>query len=102
LTLLHARPAHPWTLADLAREAASSRSNLAKRFMLLVGQPPMQYLAQWRMQVAANRLAQSGTKVAAVGAEVGYDSEAAFSRAFKKATGAAPGAWREAHRGARM
>ena len=98
LKLLHDRPSHPWTLAELAREAASSRSNLAKRFALLVGQPPMQYLTQWRMQVAANLLAQSGTKVAAIGAEVGYDSEAAFSRAFKKATGLAPGAWREARR----
>jgi AraC-like DNA-binding protein len=101
LTLLHGRPSHPWTLADLAREAASSRSNLAKRFALLVGQPPMQYLTQWRMQVAANLLAQSGAKVATIGAEVGYDSEAAFSRAFKKATGLAPGAWREVRRSAR-
>jgi AraC-like DNA-binding protein len=61
----------------------------------------MQYLAQWRMQVAANLLAHSSTKVAAVGSEVGYDSEAAFSRAFKKATGLAPGSWREARRVAR-
>jgi AraC-like DNA-binding protein len=98
LTLLHARPAHPWTLADLAREAATSRSNLAKRFTELVGLPPMQYLAHWRMQVAANLLTRSGTKVAAIGAEVGYESEAAFSRAFKKATGVAPGAWRDARR----
>lgn len=89
---------HPWTLDELAREANSSRSNLAKRFTELVSQPPMQYLAQWRMQVAANLLAQSGAKVATIGAEVGYDSEAAFSRAFKKATGMAPGAWREARR----
>jgi len=95
LGLLHARPGHPWTLADLAREAASSRTSLAKRFTILVGQPPMQYLAQWRMQVAANLLAQSGAKVATIAAEVGYHSEAAFSRAFKKATGVAPGAWRE-------
>ena len=101
LALLHARPAHPWTLDELAREAASSRSNVAKRFADLVGQPPMQYLAQWRMQVAANRLAQTSAKVATIGAEVGYDSEAAFSRAFKKATGLAPGAWREARRTAR-
>lgn len=101
LTLVHARPGHPWTLAELAREGASSRSSLAKRFALLVGQPPMQYLAQWRMQVAANLLAQSGAKVATIGAEVGYDSEAAFSRAFKKASGLAPGAWREARRLAR-
>jgi AraC-like DNA-binding protein len=101
LTLLHGRPGHPWTLAGLAREAASSRSNLAKRFAELVGQPPMQYLTQWRMQVAANLLAQTGAKVATIGAEVGYDSEAAFSRAFKKATGLAPGAWREVRRTAR-
>jgi AraC-like DNA-binding protein len=98
LTLLHGRPAHPWNLADLAREASTSRSNLAKRFTSIVGQPPMQYLTQWRMQVAANLLVQSGAKVAAIGAEVGYDSEAAFSRAFKKATGLAPGAWRETRR----
>ncbi len=101
LALLHARPGHPWTLETLAREAASSRTNVAKRFALLVGQPPKQYLAQWRMQVAANLLAQSGAKVATIGAEVGYDSEAAFSRTFKKATGLAPGAWREARRTAR-
>lgn len=98
LALLHGRPGHPWTLAELAREAASSRSNVARRFAELVGQPPMQYLTHWRMQVAANLLAQSGAKLAAIGAEVGYDSEAAFSRAFKKATGLAPGAWREARR----
>lgn len=98
LTLLHARPGHAWTLPELAREAASSRSVVAKRFGELVGQPPMQYLTQWRMQVAATRLAQSGAKVAAIGGEVGYESEAAFSRAFKKATGLAPGAWRETRR----
>jgi AraC-like DNA-binding protein len=101
LTLLHGRPGYPWTLAEVAREAASSRSSLAKRFAELVGQPPMQYLTQWRMQVAANHLAQSSAKVATIGAEVGYDSEAAFSRAFKKATGLAPGAWREVRRAAR-
>jgi AraC-like DNA-binding protein len=101
LRLIHGRPGHPWTLDELARESASSRSNVARRFSELVGQPPMQYLAQWRMQVAANLLAQSGAKVAAIGAEVGYDSEAAFSRAFKKATGLAPGAWREARRSTR-
>jgi AraC-like DNA-binding protein len=96
LEMLHTRPGHPWTLEELARGANSSRSSLAKRFAELVGQPPMQYLAHWRMQVAANLLAESGAKIATIAGEVGYDSEAAFSRAFKKATGMAPGAWREA------
>jgi len=98
LALLHSRPGEPWTLETIAREAASSRSNLAKQFALLVGQPPMQYLAQWRMQVAATQLAQSDAKIAAIAADVGYESEAAFNRAFKKATGEAPGAWRTARR----
>ncbi|MES1259800.1 MAG: AraC family transcriptional regulator, partial [Gemmatimonadota bacterium] len=95
LALVHARPGHPWKLRDLAREAASSRSNLTKRFTELVGQPPMQYVARLRMQVASTLLAETGAKVAAIGTEVGYDSEAAFSRAFKKATTLAPGAWRQ-------
>ena len=98
LTLIHGQPGHPWTLPELAREASSSRTNLAQRFASFVGEPPMQYLARWRMQVAATLLSESGAKVAAVGAEVGYDSEAAFSRAFKKAVGFAPGAWRQARR----
>jgi AraC-like DNA-binding protein len=98
LGLIHGQPGYPWTLEALAHQVASSRSNVAKRFADLVGQPPMHYLTQWRMQVAANRLTQGGAKVAAIAAMVGYDSEAAFSRAFKKATGAAPGAWREARR----
>jgi AraC-like DNA-binding protein len=98
LTLLHSRPAHPWTLPDLSREAGSSRSDVSRRFTELVGESPMQYLTQWRMQVAANLLAQSGAKIATIAGQVGYDSEAAFSRAFKKATGLAPGAWRENRR----
>jgi len=96
LTVLHGSPQREWTLATLAREVASSRSNLAKRFTELVGQPPMQYLANWRMQVAATLLAQRTDKIASIARDVGYDSEAAFSRAFKKATGLAPGAWRDA------
>ncbi len=95
LAMLHGRPGDHWTLAELAREVASSRSKLAERFTLLVGQPPMQYLTRWRMQVAANLLLQGSAKVAAIAADVGYDSEAAFSRAFKLATGQAPGAWRK-------
>lgn len=98
LTLLHAKPGQTWTLANLAREVSSSRSNLARRFTDLVGQPPMQYLTSWRMQVAANLLIERSDKVSWVAGEVGYDSEAAFSRAFKKSTGLAPGAWREMRR----
>lgn len=94
LALLHARPGHSWTLAELAQAVAGSRSRLAERFTHLLGYPPMQYLTQWRMQVAANLLSRSGAKVAAIAAEVGYESEAAFSRAFKKATGQSPGGWR--------
>ena len=80
------------------RRVASSRSRLGERFTQLVGQPPMQYLTQRRMQVSATLLLQSGAKVATIGSEVGYDSEAAFSRALKKSTGLAPGAWREVRR----
>jgi len=98
LTALHQCPGHRWTLVELAREAATSRTALTKRFTEFVGQPPMQYLTHWRMQVAANRLAQTGATIASIGGEVGYDSEAAFSRAFKKVTGQAPGSWRAARR----
>lgn len=96
LTRLHAEPARAWTLEALAAQVAVSRSVLAERFARLVGQPPMQYLAAWRMQLAAGMLSGTGAKVAAVAATVGYESEAAFSRAFKKATGHSPGAWRMA------
>jgi transcriptional regulator GlxA family with amidase domain len=67
---------------------------LADRFLRLIGAPPMQYLASWRMQVAAEKLGSTSASLAQIAEAVGYDSEAAFSRAFKKAFGAAPGAWR--------
>jgi AraC-like DNA-binding protein len=94
LTALHERPAHPWTLADLAREIASSRTVLADRFTRLVGVSPMLYLTRWRLQLAAEQLGASSAKVAAVAGMVGYDSEAAFSRAFKRETGLSPATWR--------
>jgi AraC-like DNA-binding protein len=96
LGLLHSAPAHPWTLDELAGAVAMSRSAFAERFTALVGQPPMHYLAQWRMQLAARRLAMGNAKVAAVAEEVGYESEPAFSRAFKRLMGVAPAAWRRA------
>lgn len=94
LAALHGDPARHWTLDALAAQACCSRSVLAERFTHFVGQPPMQYLAQWRMQLAAHELAQPGSKLVAVAQAVGYESEAAFSRAFKRATGLAPAAWR--------
>jgi AraC-like DNA-binding protein len=96
LTLLHAKPAHAWTLEELAAQAAASRSALADRFTNLVGCPPIQYLTQWRMQIAARRLADPGVKIAAIAHEIGYESEAAFSRAFKRAVGRSPSQWRSA------
>jgi AraC-like DNA-binding protein len=94
LALMHAAPARNWTIEELAREVALSRSVLAERFADLVGMPPMHYLAQWRMQVAAGLLA-SNSNIATVAAEIGYGSEAAFSRAFKKVVGVPPSAWRQ-------
>jgi AraC-like DNA-binding protein len=94
LGLLHGDPAHAWTLDELAAGVAMSRSVFADRFTTLVGQPPMQYLAHWRMQLAASRLAAGSAKIAAIAEQVGYESEEAFSRAFKRLMGVSPGAWR--------
>jgi AraC-like DNA-binding protein len=96
LAALHAGPAEPWTVERLARAVGASRSVLADRFSEMVGQPPMQYLALWRMQLAS-RLLLEGESVAESARVVGYDSEAAFSRAFKKLVGGAPAAWRRAN-----
>lgn len=92
---LHARPAHPWTLDDLARDSGVSRSVLAERFNDFVGVPPMQYLAEWRMQLAASLLSGTALGLAEIAARVGYGSEAALSRAFKRLVGVAPALWRQ-------
>lgn len=98
LAVMHARPAEPWTIERLSEAAALSRSTLHERFVHFIGQPPMQYLAQWRMQVAAGWLRNSDAKVIEVALEVGYESEAAFSRAFRRAVGESPASWRRLHR----
>jgi len=94
LALLHGDIARRWTVDDLGREVGLSRSALADRFIRLIGVPPMHYLVNWRMQVATQKLRDTSASLAQVAETVGYDSEAAFSRAFKKAFGAAPGTWR--------
>ncbi|MFA6266471.1 MAG: AraC family transcriptional regulator [Pseudolabrys sp.] len=94
LSLLHAAPARDWTIEGLARESGVSRSVLAERFAQLVGIPPIAYLAKWRMQIAAEMLAHGNGSMAEIAAEIGYDSEASFSRAFKKLTGVPPSQWR--------
>jgi len=96
--LLHERPAEPWTVDELGRQVGLSRSALHERFVELVGQPPMQYLANWRMQLGAGLLREGNATVATIAQEVGYDSEAAFARAFKRLVGQPPAAWRRAQR----
>lgn len=100
LAALHARPAHAWSIAELARQVGLSRSALVQRFHGVLQTSPMRYLAQWRLQLAAQALQSSDRAIAQVAADVGYGSEEAFSRAFKRATGQAPAGWRRARRGA--
>jgi AraC-like DNA-binding protein len=94
LAALHARPTEAWTAETLALEVGMSRSVFAERFTSLVGESPMHYLTLWRMQMAAQHLREGHGSVAQVAFQAGYESEAAFSRAFKRQFGAAPGIWR--------
>jgi AraC-like DNA-binding protein len=94
LAALHSRPAHAWTLEELASEAATSRSVLAERFQHLDGSSPMQYLTLWRMLLAANLLASSNAPLARIAEDVGYQTDTAFSRAFRREYGAPPATWR--------
>lgn len=98
ISLMHGDPAYPWTLELLGERVGLSRSALHERFVSLAGLPPMQYLTNWRMQCGARQLRETHSTVAAIAQEAGYDSEAAFARAFKRATGLPPAAWRRARR----
>uniref|UniRef100_Q07PU3 Transcriptional regulator, AraC family n=1 Tax=Rhodopseudomonas palustris (strain BisA53) TaxID=316055 RepID=Q07PU3_RHOP5 len=95
LNLIHADPASDWTLDSLAREAGLARSSLAERFTQLIGLPPMQYLTRWRMQMAANLLVAGREPIGRIAEAVGYDSEAGFSRAFRRMVGSPPASWRK-------
>jgi AraC-like DNA-binding protein len=94
LNCLHRSPAQEWTLEDLAQAANTSRSVLAERFQSLVGHSPMQYLTQWRMLLAANLLRRSSAPLVRVAEEVGYQTDTAFIRAFRREFGVPPAAWR--------
>lgn len=95
LKLLHARPERQWTVEDLAREVGVSRSGLAQRFTELAGEAPMRYLTGWRIQLAKHLILQAGLPIAEVADRIGYESEAAFNRAFKRHVGEPPVAWRK-------
>ncbi|MGH2670742.1 MAG: AraC family transcriptional regulator [bacterium] len=94
LRLLHAEPARAWTVEELGRAAGVSRSALAQRFRALIGESPMRYLTGWRMQLARQLLREGGGGLADVAAHVGYESEAAFNRAFRRHMGQPPATWR--------
>ncbi len=93
LALLHGSPARAWTVHELGREVALSKSALHARFVDMIGMSPMHYLTRWRMQLACELLRDTGAKHLAIALEVGYESEAAFSRAFKREVGISPGSW---------
>jgi AraC-like DNA-binding protein len=95
LALLHRKPCHAWTLVELASEAATSRSVLLERFDRFLGEPPLTYLARWRLQLAARKLQTTQDTVLNVAADVGYESEAAFNRAFKREFGVPPARYRK-------
>jgi len=96
LALIHEHPGRDWALEELAQEVGLSRSAFHERFVQYLNQPPMQYLATWRIQLGARLLRESSRVVASIALEVGYESEAAFSRAFKRVVGMPPAAWRKA------
>jgi transcriptional regulator GlxA family with amidase domain len=92
--LLHTHPEHEWTVDELAQAVGLARSTLAQRFREIMGESPMRYLAGWRMQVAQHLLRQTSLSMIEVAEQTGYESEAAFSRAFKRYCGQPPAMWR--------
>lgn len=94
LSLVHQNPEHAWTVGSLASRVGMSRSAFAERFARTVGMPPLDYVTRWRMQKAAGLLRDGSATLAEVAGRVGYDSEAAFSKAFKRSLGTTPGAYR--------
>jgi len=98
LAVLHERPGDPWTVETLGREAGLSRSALTDRFTQVIGMPPMQYLASWRIQLAAQELLNTSKSIPRIAQDIGYETEAAFARAFKRRMGAPPATWRNRHR----
>jgi AraC-like DNA-binding protein len=94
LALMHRQPAAPWTIAELAKEAGLSRSVLAEHFRQYLGEPPVAYLTRWRLQLGAQMLSSTSYSVAQIASEVGYDSEPAFNRAFKRQFGNPPARYR--------
>ena len=95
LELIHADPSHPWTVSELAMQIGLSRSALAKRFTQLAGQSPIKYLTDWRLRLASRQLQETEDSIAKIARQVGYESEAAFNRAFKRYIGVPPGVWRD-------
>ena len=102
LALMHRNPAQPWTIASLAKEAGLSRSVLAERFRHYLNEPPMAYLTRWRLQLGAQMLASTSYSVAQIASEVGYESEAAFNRAFKREFTVPPARFRSQSRSAQV
>jgi AraC-like DNA-binding protein len=101
LALLHRQPAHPWTIASLATEVGTSRSVLAERFRRYLSETPIAYLTRWRLQLGAQLLKSTSSGVAQVAAEVGYESEPSFNRAFKREFGLPPARFRSQSKSAR-
>ena len=98
LALLHRQPAHPWTIASLAKEVGTSRTVLAERFRRYISETPIAYLTHWRLQLGAQMLTSTSSGIAYIGVEVGYESEASFNRAFKREFGIPPAQFRSRSR----